>query len=404
MRSLVCFRQASGPRGGTAAVRYGTTGADERSTSLLVIAILAFRVLFTAAPFAVLVHAEGGTPMVPLVLGMASITLSAIMLGYLARGADLSASGFYPLLAADLVLSCSVGLSASTLPPDSAVPFHEVLWFPFHGTVMLWTVLLGVAWGCASVAVGVGLFLALLTGQHVGEPGTLPLVLSHAVWLTLPLGIAVAASVLLRRIVRAVLVHGVRVGRSDEQVQITRTLHDTVLQTLESIAKFPAEDREAPNERLHQLRGVAARQAAELRQLLRMRSPSAPSPLASMLHALVPEFAGKGLHVELVLDDFGDHDVEPVAQTAICEATREALANVVKHGGVRKAVVRARLTGAGLEVIIRDRGRGFEFDGRGPGFGIRESLVARMRDAGGDAEIWSMPSQGTRVRLTVPRW
>lgn len=379
--------------------RGGTSVAEIRAVSLLVIAILAFRVLFTAAPMPVLMY-EGGAGVIPLSLGLTSIALSVVMIAFVARGVDL-ARGFGPLLAIDLVISCAVGLSSTALPPDPEMPFHAVLWFPFHGTVMLWTVLLGATWGWLSVAAGVGLFAAQFTSRHLYQPDMLPLLLSHTIWLLLPLGTAVIASILLRRIVHAVLAHGVRVGRSHGQVQMNRTLHDTVLQTLESFAaRTDGEEREVPQERLSQLRMAAARQAAELRQLL-TPSPPGDSGLASQLRELVPEFAARGLRVELVLTEPDDPDLEAAAQAAIADATREALLNVAKHAGVRKAVVSVRTVGEGAEVVIRDRGRGFE-PGDEAGFGIRQSLVARMREVGGGAEIWSEPGHGSRVRLTAP--
>jgi glucose-6-phosphate-specific signal transduction histidine kinase len=380
--------------------RGGTTLTEVRTISLLAIAILAFRVLFTAAPLPVLMY-EGGAGVIPLSLGLASLTLSTMMVVFVARGVDL-AGRFGPLLAVDLVLSCAVGLSASALSADSETPFHAVLWFPFHGTVMLWTVLLGVAWGWAAVAVGVGLFVAMYTSRHLGEPDVLPLLLSHAVWLVLPLGVAVLASVLLRRIVHAILAQGVRAGRSHGQVQMSRTLHDTVLQTLESIARRADDERDGSHERLSQLGAAAARQAAELRQLLQKPAPHEDSPLAELLRGFGPEFAARGLRVELVLGDLAGSQLAPAAQAAIGEATREALSNVVKHADVRKAVVSAGRTADGVEVVIRDRGRGFAPQQQVAGFGIRQSIVARMRDAGGGALIWSEPGRGTRVRLTAP--
>jgi signal transduction histidine kinase len=373
--------------------------AEVRAMSLLVIAILAFRILFTAAPLPVLMY-EGGAGVIPLSLGLVSLALSAIMIAFVAKGIDL-ARGFGPLLAIDMVVSCAVGMSSSALPPATETPFHAVLWFPFHGTVMLWTVLLGMTWGWASVAAGVGLFAAQFTSSHLHQPDVLPLLFSHTVWLLLPLGVAVIASALLRRIVHAVLAHGVLVGRSDGQVQMSRTLHDTVLQTLESIAMRTDEEREVPHERLSELRSAAARQAAELRQLL-TPPPEGSSRLAYQLRELVPQFAARGLRVELVLSDPDGPDLEPATQAAIAEATREALLNVSKHAGVARAVVSVRTLSEGVEVVIRDQGRGFDPDEEA-GFGIRQSIMARIREVGGGAQLWSEPGRGSRVRLTAPQ-
>ncbi len=390
--------------------RAGGAEVDARTTSLLVVAILTFRVLFTATPFPVLARQGGGATAPAFVLGLASIALSIVMIAFVAKGVDLVSATFVPLLAADFVLSCAVGLSATGLPENTETSLHAVLWFPFHGTVMLWTVLLGTVWGYAGVGAGVAMFVALFAVERLPRPGGLSFVLTHAVWLSLPLLTAVVTSMLLRKIVRAVLAHGVRVGRDDEQLKMTRTLHDTVLQTLDSIAMRPgaareqetADDQVSAPERLAELRAVAARQAVELRQLLQHGTPRVASGMAAMLTAFVREFAGMGLRVELVMDDFVGREPAPAMLRAMGEAAREALSNVVKHAGVGTAVVRAAVTAAGIEIIVRDHGRGFDLRGRPAGFGIDQSIVARMREAGGDAIVWSRPNRGARVRLTAP--
>ena len=375
-------------------------GVDTRTTSLLVIAILAFRVLFTAAPFPVLLHKGGGATVPALVLGLTSIALSAVMVSYVARGARLAGRRYAPLLAVDFLLSCAVGLSAS-LVPDGAGSLHAVLWFPFHGTVMVLTVLFGAVWGWGGVAAGVVMFGTLYAIEHLSEPAGLTLLLTHAVWLTLPLLVAVVASVLLRRIVRAVLVHGMRVGESDEKVRMTRTLHDTVLQTLEAMAVQQGRDDPA-DDRLTELRTAAARQAVELRQLLQTRTPNSSPGMAGMLAVLVREFAGVGLRLEVVSDDFRGSEPGAAVLDALRDAAREALRNVVKHAGVRTAVVRAALTAHGMEITVRDQGKGFDQSRHPHGLGIEHSIVTRLREVGGEAVVWSRPGRGTRVRLVVP--
>jgi signal transduction histidine kinase len=221
------------------------------------------------------------------------------------------------------------------------------------------------------------------------------------VWLTLPLLVAVVASVLLRRIVRAVLLHGMRVGQSDEQVRMTRTLHDTVLQTLEAMAVQQGHDKPA-DDRLTELRTAAAQQAVELRQLLQMRTPDASSGMAGMLAGLGRESAAMGLRLEVVADDFRGREPDAAVRAALRDAAREALRNIVKHAGVRTAVVRAALTAHGVEITVRDQGKGFDQEQHEHGLGIAHSIVTRMREVGGDAIVWSRPRRGTRVRLVVP--
>jgi signal transduction histidine kinase len=57
-----------------------------------------------------------------------------------------------------------------------------------------------------------------------------------------------------------------------------------------------------------------------------------------------------------------------------------------------------------VEVFVRDRGDGFDIDAVAPDrFGVRESILGRVRRRGGTAEVASRPDWGTEVRLRVPR-
>ena len=88
--------------------------------------------------------------------------------------------------------------------------------------------------------------------------------------------------------------------------------------------------------------------------------------------------------------------------TALLAAAREALVNVAKHAGVDHAVVRLRAAGHGVELVVRDDGKGFEMATTAAGFGTEESIRARLVEAGGRATISSEPGLGTRVALWGP--
>ncbi|MFI1917913.1 sensor histidine kinase [Nocardia sp. NPDC020380] len=83
---------------------------------------------------------------------------------------------------------------------------------------------------------------------------------------------------------------------------------------------------------------------------------------------------------------------------AITAAAREALTNVDRHAHARAVVV----TAAPGELVIADDGVGFEGAPGEERYGIRNSIVARMRAAGGDADVVSTPGAGTDVRLSWP--
>ncbi|MBO3750101.1 hypothetical protein J5X84_28805 [Streptosporangiaceae bacterium NEAU-GS5] len=73
-----------------------------------------------------------------------------------------------------------------------------------------------------------------------------------------------------------------------------------------------------------------------------------------------------------------------------------------KHAGVTRATVWAKSATDHIVVTVTDHGGGFDASEPGAGFGIRESIVGRLRQAGGSAEVTSAPGEGTQWTLSVP--
>lgn len=56
-----------------------------------------------------------------------------------------------------------------------------------------------------------------------------------------------------------------------------------------------------------------------------------------------------------------------------------------------------------VEVFVRDHGEGFDIDAvPADRFGVRESILGRVRRRGGTASVTSKPDRGTEVHLVVP--
>ena len=106
------------------------------------------------------------------------------------------------------------------------------------------------------------------------------------------------------------------------------------------------------------------------------------------------------LDVRCDLDD--DLELPLAAVETLTAAAGEALRNVAAHAGVRSAVLTARRTGpGGVTVTLSDDGIGFDPARVGPAStGLRNSIRARLSDAGGRAEVISALGQGTSVVLT----
>ncbi|HEU5419207.1 MAG TPA: DUF5931 domain-containing protein [Streptosporangiaceae bacterium] len=97
------------------------------------------------------------------------------------------------------------------------------------------------------------------------------------------------------------------------------------------------------------------------------------------------------------------------AMEALSGATAAALDNVRRHAGPQaRAWVLVEDEGPVVRVSVRDDGAGFA-DGRlaqaaaAGRLGVSQSIIGRIRDAGGTARVTSSPGEGTEVDLAVPR-
>jgi signal transduction histidine kinase len=55
-----------------------------------------------------------------------------------------------------------------------------------------------------------------------------------------------------------------------------------------------------------------------------------------------------------------------------------------------------------VQITVRDHGVGFDVRQTGPGFGLRQSVIARLEEVDGTVSVWSEPGRGTRVTLWAP--
>jgi len=182
-------------------------------------------------------------------------------------------------------------------------------------------------------------------------------------------------------------------ARDDERHRQYRLLHDTVLSTLNAIARGtnPADPL------------VRQRCAAEA-DLLRSMITGDDRPLSSLTTALAMvghDQAGLGLRVQTHSADLPDDLPAPVID-ALAGATREALNNVAKHAGTHEAWVTAWGEADGTVVVTTvDQGAGFDLDAVRAGVGLTQSIAARLDEIGGRYSVDSRPGEGCTVEL---RW
>jgi signal transduction histidine kinase len=300
------------------------------------------------------------------------------------------------LVVADTALAVAgnLAMSAVALPSARAI---EVTWQYFAGCVALWTLLRGVPAGLGATALGIAARVAMTAGAGVTN--------AHGP-ATAPAAFAGDVAVLLVAVVVAAGVSAV-VERDAERLRtgMRRSLHDTVLQTLEAIALTLPNDAENAPRRLREVRAVAHAEAVALRRELSRRTEARPTPnVVEGLVALGAELARDGLRLRLDASEEvdGDDGLTPQRRAALLAATREALRNVLKHSGVAEALVRVWDGPDGLTVVVRDFGAGFDPAAHRPGFGLSESIAARLAEVGGTTGIGSRAGHGTSVTLWVP--
>ena len=174
-------------------------------------------------------------------------------------------------------------------------------------------------------------------------------------------------------------------------------IHDHILSVLKVI---PTESTETA-----QLRAGAREALADLSTAA--DEPDAPARPSELLTALTRRLRAIGGDDVVICDSITqDLDLPPEAARALIDAAAEALRNSLTHaaGPDRGPVTRTaslRSDADGVTITVSDDGRGFDPEHTGTiRHGVSGSIIARMRDAGGEARIDSSPGAGTTVTLS----
>ncbi len=191
--------------------------------------------------------------------------------------------------------------------------------------------------------------------------------------------------------------------------QGARLLHDTVLATLTLLA------HSGVGVEPQTLRDQAGQDAELLRQL-RLGNDPTPQVTGTSTAVGTPDEATLGNTLESVKQRFGRMGLQvswhgtgqvllpTVVLDAFLLALAECLENVRRHSGVTQAHVTITEDGTTVRAMVTDSGVGFDIaDVDAARMGFAESVVARLRDVGGNARLFSAPGSGTTVVLEVPR-
>lgn len=216
-------------------------------------------------------------------------------------------------------------------------------------------------------------------------------------------------------------------AQEEERAWVAREVHDDALQRIaqirglcDKVGASPASLSAEQRGRIEAVGGELADLSAFLRSVAHRLHPALidRGGLRAALAGLPDDLEqAYGLRVEARLPE-GPIPLAPERALAVYRIAQEALRNVATHAGVTTATLECRRTGAGVELTVSDRGKGFDprANGRGGGGGrargsdgerdARGLGLIGMRErahlAGGTIAVTSRPGGGTVVRAAFP--
>jgi PAS domain S-box-containing protein len=211
------------------------------------------------------------------------------------------------------------------------------------------------------------------------------------------------------------LLHEVVQAAEDERSRLAAELHDRAMQHLAAVSlrlgsarkRLAAGDLAAVASLLSRCESELAGELGILRRLVAGLRPPALDDfgLAAALEQLLAAVArdtGAKVRLEVRLDDRLPREIE----TALYRVAEEALTNIVKHAAAERVVVLLRVWAGGLELRVRDDGKGFDLEeiggyARQRRFGL-VGMRQRVEMLGGSWRVRSAPGHGTVVTVQLP--
>lgn len=393
---------------------HGTGDTDSlmlRACRYVVMVPLAYRILVIPVLFLLVLSAGGGSGILAgSVLATLTVALNVFALMVVLRIRGFRDSVARWMLAVDLVVAAASNLAASLFVTGAAyAAVSHMTWAYLAGSVALLALSRGIPAGACLIlaAVPFHLLLTWLGGHARSMSDAVVMMVDDVAVLVPALVTTLVVLILIGMGTRLAMGVGLKRGARAEHIRSQRTLHDTVLQTLEAMALAPLtqpKDMAGAMAQLTELRGIARAQALELRTEL-TAEPPAHAGIAGIgedLASVAAEMAREGLRARLVFTDVDDGLLSDARRRAVRDAVREAMRNTMKHAGTDEVVLRVEQRDGGIAVIARDHGTGFSDTERPAGFGISNSITARLADVGGSSSVESEPGMGTRVTLWVP--
>ncbi|MDX9956560.1 MAG: PocR ligand-binding domain-containing protein [Anaerolineae bacterium] len=197
----------------------------------------------------------------------------------------------------------------------------------------------------------------------------------------------------------------------EERQRLARELHDSVVQSLYSIALYAdaaalalmADKPDVTVSHLQELRDTARSAMVDMRLLIFELHPPALEEeglITALRVRLASVEARSGVHAELEVE--GERRLPIMIEQELYRIAQEALNNIMKHAQAQNVTLTVRFNDGTVSLQVRDDGTGFDPHNiaSSGGMGLH-SFAARAVKIGGHVTVDSQPGRGTTVTVHV---
>lgn len=191
--------------------------------------------------------------------------------------------------------------------------------------------------------------------------------------------------------------------QEEEKKRLSRELHDGIGQNLYSLLiSINRLHAEIDHPLISQMQQEAASIIEEVREISWELRPSVLDDLGLVpaIRSFISRFA-QHYQIKVSFESGLKKRLSLEVETTIYRIIQESLTNIRKYADVTEAAVQIKETTDAIDVIIVDKGKGFELDGISKGVGLF-SMEERARSVGASLKVTSQIGEGTSVRLRIP--
>ncbi len=211
------------------------------------------------------------------------------------------------------------------------------------------------------------------------------------------------------------LTHKIITAQEEERKQISRELHDEVVQTLiginvelSALSKSGAVSADVLKERVGHTQRLVETSVHAVHRFARGLRPAVLDDLGLIpaLHAYSKSLAAKK-QIKIQLTAFGGVEALGDAErTVLFRVAQEALTNVGRHANATAVTLSITKVGEAIRMVITDNGKSFQVGNILAKNGSRQlglvGMNERIQMIGGTLVIESAPGHGTTVRAEIP--